>query len=240
MRGKNIGYLVWLGCLLALLGCSGAGSLDERDERDPRLTKARSLKSAQDYDGAIAWYNKALERRPNLARAHLELGLIYDQQLNDDIRAIYHYERYLELRPEAEKKQIVEELIGHAKISFAASLPDKPSEAIREIDILKKEIATLRSLLAEAQAGSGGAASEKARSKSKSASKSAEKQVAAETEPAAKASESYVVQAGDTLSRIATRVYNDPAKWNEIFEANRATLPSPQSIKVGQTLVIPR
>jgi nucleoid-associated protein YgaU len=49
----------------------------------------------------------------------------------------------------------------------------------------------------------------------------------------------YVVQAGDTLSGIAASLYGDASRWNEIFEANRATLDDPNMIQVGQVLQIP-
>ena len=58
--------------------------------------------------------------------------------------------------------------------------------------------------------------------------------------PAADTVETYVVQRGDTLSGIASKVYGDRNQWNRIFEANRNSLPSPESIREGQTLVIPR
>ncbi len=225
-----------------LAGCGLSGTSDDRDERDPYLRKARELKNLQDYEGAIALYNKALERKPGLARAHLELGLIYDQQLNDDVRAIYHYERYLEMRPDAEKKQIVEELIRHAKISFAGTLPNRPAEAVREIDMLKREVATLRQLLAEKSGVTNVPASASAGQPSAQASASPATAAApAASAPASKAtSETYTVKPGDTLARIATKVYNDSSRWKEIYEANRAKLPSPQSLKAGQVLVIPR
>lgn len=51
--------------------------------------------------------------------------------------------------------------------------------------------------------------------------------------------ESYTVKAGDTLSKIAEKVYGDAAKFNLIFEANKDQLKSADDIKVGQTLKIP-
>jgi|ERR1039457_167709 LysM repeat protein len=48
-----------------------------------------------------------------------------------------------------------------------------------------------------------------------------------------------VVQAGDTLSKIAQEVYGHANQYNKIFEANRDKLESPDKIKVGQELVIP-
>jgi nucleoid-associated protein YgaU len=52
-------------------------------------------------------------------------------------------------------------------------------------------------------------------------------------------SQTYVVQAGDTLGKIAQKVYGDGARWTEIFEANKATIADPDVIQVGQELRIP-
>ncbi|BAM04307.1 LysM peptidoglycan-binding domain-containing protein [Phycisphaera mikurensis] len=49
----------------------------------------------------------------------------------------------------------------------------------------------------------------------------------------------YTVQPGDSLSRIASRVLGDPNRWNELYEANRDTLGSPDSVVVGQELRVP-
>jgi polar amino acid transport system substrate-binding protein len=53
----------------------------------------------------------------------------------------------------------------------------------------------------------------------------------------------YVVEAGDTLSKIAGRVYGDvsPTSWQRIYEANRELIgDDPSRIEVGMTLAIPR
>ncbi|MBR4597204.1 MAG: LysM peptidoglycan-binding domain-containing protein, partial [Opitutales bacterium] len=50
----------------------------------------------------------------------------------------------------------------------------------------------------------------------------------------------YTVQVGDTLSSISRKVYGNSNKWREIFNANREKLSTPQSLKPGQTLIIPR
>ncbi len=46
----------------------------------------------------------------------------------------------------------------------------------------------------------------------------------------------YTVQSGDTLARIAIRFGLDPTT---IYWANRSSLPDPQSLRVGQVLMIP-
>jgi nucleoid-associated protein YgaU len=49
----------------------------------------------------------------------------------------------------------------------------------------------------------------------------------------------YVVQPGDSLSKIAKAVYGDANRWKEIFEANKEQLTDPNLIRPGQELRIP-
>jgi nucleoid-associated protein YgaU len=56
---------------------------------------------------------------------------------------------------------------------------------------------------------------------------------------AAPAAQTYTVQPGDTLSKIAKEFYGNANAYMKIFEANRDQLDNPNMIKVGQELVIP-
>jgi nucleoid-associated protein YgaU len=51
----------------------------------------------------------------------------------------------------------------------------------------------------------------------------------------------HTVVAGDTLTRLAWRYYQDraTAKWMKIYEANRDTIKNPDYIYIGQKIVIP-
>jgi nucleoid-associated protein YgaU len=51
--------------------------------------------------------------------------------------------------------------------------------------------------------------------------------------------ETYTVQAGDTLSKIAKAKLGDATAYMKIFEANRDLLTDPDKIKPGQVLKIP-
>ena len=57
--------------------------------------------------------------------------------------------------------------------------------------------------------------------------------------PAAAATTSYTVKAGDTLSKIAKETLGDATAYQQIFEANRDQLSDPDKIKPGQVLKIP-
>jgi nucleoid-associated protein YgaU len=49
----------------------------------------------------------------------------------------------------------------------------------------------------------------------------------------------YVVQSGDTLSKISREYYGDPSQFTKIFNANRNILEDPNTLRPGQELVIP-
>lgn len=49
----------------------------------------------------------------------------------------------------------------------------------------------------------------------------------------------WEVKSGDTLSKIAKSAYDNAGLYMQIFEANRNILSDPNTIKVGQKLVIP-
>ncbi len=49
----------------------------------------------------------------------------------------------------------------------------------------------------------------------------------------------HVVRNNETLSQIATQYYGSPAKWRQIFDANRDIVKNPNSVKPGTRLVIP-
>jgi nucleoid-associated protein YgaU len=49
----------------------------------------------------------------------------------------------------------------------------------------------------------------------------------------------YIVQSGDSLSKISKKFYGDPNKWKRIFEANRDVVKNPDVIQPGWTLRIP-
>ena len=52
-------------------------------------------------------------------------------------------------------------------------------------------------------------------------------------------SQTYVVVAGDSLSKIAKHFYGDANKWHRIHEANRDQISNPDLIHPGQKLTIP-
>ena len=138
--------------LLAMLLVTSCGDFGGgAEDRDPNMKRARERRAVGDFTGALEAYQKALDKRPGVARIHWDMATVYDQHLTNELRAIYHYERYLELDPKAERRKLVEQSIGLAKLSYAVSLPDQTSESVQEIARLRREIDSLRKLLTESR-----------------------------------------------------------------------------------------
>jgi len=55
----------------------------------------------------------------------------------------------------------------------------------------------------------------------------------------ARAGGEYVVVSGDTLSGIAAEMLGSARHWRKLYEANKDKLPTPRSLMVGMTLVLP-
>jgi LysM repeat protein len=235
-------------CLLLLTGCgqkSGA-TLDTADEKDSRVRKGLELAQQKNWDDAVKQFNAALVKNPGLGRPDLELAMIYHQQKKNYVRAVYHYERYLEKRPLTEKRALIQEWIKQAKVSLAGEVGGTEGDVSGELVRLTRENNMLRKQL---ETAGGGNAATVANVKTIMTDAPPTKPVAApvvaqavepvKAAPAAKPARTYTVRAGDTLSRIAGSVYGDPGKWRKIYDANREQMKSETDIKIGQTLTIP-
>lgn len=57
--------------------------------------------------------------------------------------------------------------------------------------------------------------------------------------PAPAAAKTYVVAAGDTLTKISRKFYGNSGRWQDILNANRGTVKDEKSLVVGSTITIP-
>ena len=71
--------------------------------------------NAKLYDEAIGAYEKSLKIEDNNVDAHYNVGLLYDNLQQDPEKAIFHFQKYLELKPDADDKDEVKEWINRLK-----------------------------------------------------------------------------------------------------------------------------
>ena len=234
------------GVVLSMLLCAGLcggctrslAHLDDVEQRDVAMVRARAKEKGGDVDAAIRIYQGLLDQQPRMARAHLDLALLQHDRRHDHMRAIYHYERYLELRPDTEKADMIRNRIRMAKQSFAANaLVPKGAESSMtrtpEHDRAEAEAASLRESNVQLKEEMGRLKEEIARLRAELAHRSAV------SGSGSGVPRTYRVLRGDTLSSIAGAIYNDAGKWRGIAEANRSILGNADKVQEGQLLVIP-
>lgn len=235
-----------------LSGCTS--QVQEQDALEfnyPAIRKARAKLREGDKQAALALLNRAIDEKPRLAQAHLEVAQLYDDYDRNYVRAIYHYERYLELRPQTEKKEMIEGFIRKARIAFAASVAEQEPELDKKVqalqadnDRLKQDLRQVRENLARriaALPADSPPIAKPAIAGPPIAGSDMGPATAAKPESASNvAGAHYLVQRGDTLSLVAARIYHNPRKWKLIYDANRDTLGGSQKLKTGQVLVIPK
>lgn len=246
-----IGTAAWLaGCDQFGGGPSVSGNSDYR--------RAKNYFEAKDYRSAAEAYEQALQVNPEFAPAHLEAGLLYDDKLNDPISAIYHYRRYLALKPDSDKRQLVQDFIERAKLTLAAKLPQSPIVDPGELTRLQNEKTTLmqentqlKSRVAELEKALAGRVSRPVavapvppapappRTPVAPAAAPIATPVAVARPATAPRGRTHTVQKGDTLYSLALQYYGTRAAWDKIYQANRAALSHKDQLKLGQELVIP-
>jgi tetratricopeptide (TPR) repeat protein len=235
---------------IVLLGCARSVPPNDADnERNPYYQKAKRMYELSDYQAAAGLYERALTVDPQSAPAHLELGLLYDEKLGDPIAAIYHYRQYLALRPDSDKRQLVQDFIDRARLSLAGKLPQAPTVDPNQVARLKSENAglmqeniALKARVAELERGVAARPSEAQDSAVDIASSATATQVAIAASSAVVDTpkpNKHIVQKGDTLQSLALKYYGTRSAWDKIYQANRNVLPSKDQLKIGQQLILP-
>ncbi len=108
--------LAWAGCDPATV------SNQTSEEKEPHYLAGKSRVNAMDFKGAIESFEKAIESNPSNAAAHFELGWLFDRKEGDPAAAIYHYEKFLKLRPKAETGDLVHQQIQGCKQQLARTV----------------------------------------------------------------------------------------------------------------------
>ncbi len=250
--------------ILSVGGCDLASEENiVKEINEPHYQRAMEELRRGNQQEALSAFLKVVEKRKDAPESHLELGRIYLNDMNDPIFAIYHFRKYLEVHPNSSASMQVRQMIDTAKKHYAASLPESPFENnIRRLELeemwqksqkenleLKQKLAAAIEKLDKLEAISRVSVvnrQSKARVSAEVQQKPAMQRVTTQQKPTQGVVVSrdipptYVTQPGDTLSTISKRFYGTQSRWPDIFKANRDRLASPNSVRPGQTLRLPR
>jgi len=209
----------WIAAALGLIGCDKLIT----DRPKEKIAAAEQRAKAQDYPGAIALYESALDGTAATAEVHYRLGVMYDEKLNRPTSALHHFERYLELAPKGQFVKDAQAFVKEASGRTPRGTGTSQGEMVR----LKNDNLSLQKQLLEAK--------QRLSALSVSAAKRAEESKA----PLPPGARKHTVQPGETLASISQTYYKTRARANDIQEANQSQLGGKNVIKPGQVLIIP-
>jgi tetratricopeptide (TPR) repeat protein len=150
-----------LGWLL-LAGCTDGDRVKTAAEIDePAYREGLALIKTGRRQEALTAFLKVIDKRGEDApESHLEIGMLYAQHINDPLSAIYHFKKYLTLRPNSPQAPMIRQRIDAATREFARTLPAQPLEnqlqrvdLVATLDRLKQENEALKQELADLKAG---------------------------------------------------------------------------------------
>lgn len=243
--------------LIALSACApnGLEVVGETDEKQYQLAK--------DYQGqgrteeALSAFLRVIDARRDAPESHFEAGYIYLNSMKDPVKAIYHFDRYLQFKPQSPQATQVRQLIETAQKEFARQLPAHPyqgeldridlMELVKSLklenDSLTRELAAAQQRVQQLENVVGGArrvpTAQPSVTGQRSQTPTQVQAVTPTTPDPASAPRSYTIKSGDSLSSISRAVYGTPSRWIDIYQANRDRLSSENALRVGQDLRIP-
>jgi LysM repeat protein len=235
-----VGALCWQ-------GCTPGGSTAMDEQKEPHYLRGLGLASSFDHKGAIAAFEKALEVNPRSASAHFELALLLDKHENNPAATIYHFEKFLALKPNSDRADIIRPRITACKQELAKSflLTTGGQNAQPDLDKMKLELERvvaenmqLRRQLEHLQgspAPVNAAPAPAPKAGSARVPSAPSPAVATDPRPATKGEmKTYTVKAGDNPANIAR-------KHGITVEALTAANPNlnPTKLQIGQQLNIP-
>lgn len=78
---------------------TSCGDYVGKEKTHPLFIKAGTAKNAGNYQEAAKYLEEFLTICPKSAETHLRLALLYSDNLDEPLKAVYHFRKYLELAP---------------------------------------------------------------------------------------------------------------------------------------------
>ena len=226
--------------IVMFLSVSGFACGERSDVmRHPLMLRAERCRAEGEFKLALRFYNRLLAVRSDSSLLRLKMATLCDEELNDPLSALYHYNAFLELAPDSPDVSAVRKYqqMARAKLLRELSrleLPVPPADAFEKqkqlVEDLKKENGRLVKALSSL--------SEKYTLLRKRLAQNAPavREEYASTLPApVEGEELYTIRSGDTLSGIAQ---SHGVSLRNLMQANG--LKASSILRAGQVLKIPR
>ena len=230
--------------LIFLNSCEQGGPV-VKEENDSGFQRALSLLKVGNNEDALEEFLAVTRRTMHCPKSHLQVGMLFLnlESRKDPVAAIYHFQRFLLLENNSKEAPKVRQLIVTAEREIIRELPGEPyADYLDSLDLREKNNRLMREV-ADLKARLGLPLNERDIRDSGSSVPVRNLKVhqfKTDASPiASPRARTYVVQKGDSLYGISRKFYGDSSYIDQIFQANRNSLTSKNSLKLGQKLIIP-
>ncbi|MFW5802816.1 MAG: LysM peptidoglycan-binding domain-containing protein [Verrucomicrobiota bacterium] len=261
-RSRALVFLLSVCVLVSLAGCSSENS--RADRQNPFYRQGLKLQEEQRFERAAEAFERCLRHAPDSVLAHLQLAMLYEDRLDEPVRALYHYQQYLSkggssapmaqesmaqlqnrlaLRWAATHPSLREKLAQQMKLPQAlepetdagtAGPTEREKHLMDSIRQLSRLVRRLQDQLREQQP-----TATDSRSSQLADSDSSVRSSTSAEESNTDEADVYTVQPGDTLSRIAERFYGSSALWAKLQKWNQDLIPDRNRLVPGMKLRVP-
>jgi LysM repeat protein len=144
-RGRVNGQVVVLASVL-VGGCSPDAFLVTDEDRERNFLRAKDAERLRDYEAAAEFYERALEKNPRSSVAHLGYATLCEAQLRRYAEAVYHYQRFLRLKPDDPKADGIRSRVTNCTERLATSVPlvIRSETIARDLEAVRRENLSLR------------------------------------------------------------------------------------------------
>lgn len=160
-------------CVLLASGCGRRDTLraiERVEAAHAAMKEALAAQTDGHFDRAYELFKAMTILQPTNALAHLHLGIVLQDNRKDPFTALPHFQTYLFLRPDAEKRGMVEERIRQAKLQIGfeyrggvetVNLADERKQWEAQVARLKDDLDAARKRLASQEEALAAARAEK-------------------------------------------------------------------------------
>lgn len=133
-------FLPVLASVLLLSGCD----LLTITQSNRGIRDGNDAVSRGEFQKAVEYYEKALDGTMLTAEAQYRLGLLYEDKLKNEVAALHHFERYLELAPQGQFAADVKGSVERLRLVITSRMAEGAVVPAREVTRLKNENLQLR------------------------------------------------------------------------------------------------
>ena len=142
----------------AVLVLSGCNDYVGKEKSHPLFIKASKEKSAGSYREAARCYEEFLLICPKSSLTHHELGNLYSDYLNDPLKGVYHYRKWMEMNPNDQTNfEAVRVLADTAQKNLYKNLQDEykdsaeARQAAEEMQKLRDQLTQMQNSLKQSE-----------------------------------------------------------------------------------------